>query len=137
MPEMTQGDYFREVQSIAETILEEALEYALPDATEDQLRETLEEGLWETIDSHQWVIYTAYNFDILRHSPNDGYTISEWGSSGIVQEYGLDWARLAFGALYADVSEVLWRLFEEREPEPEPMPPLPKVHWSRDPGRRA
>lgn len=115
--EMTQGDYYREVQSLAESILSETLEYEEPDATDDQLREALGERLWQDIDGHQWVIYTAYNFDVMRHSDNDSYYAENFGAETLVVDGTLNTAAIAFGALYADVSEVLWRLFDEREEE--------------------
>ena len=100
MSEMTQGDYWREVASIAETVAEESHADGLD-------RDDLDERLWETIDGHQWVIYTAYNFDILRHSPNDDYYGTNFGAEGIATDAGMNWSALAFGALYADVQERL------------------------------
>ncbi len=51
------------------------------------------------------VIYTAYNFDVLRFSDNDGYAIENWGAESAVKDGVLNTAGLAFGALYADVLE--------------------------------
>ena len=109
--EMTQGDYWREVDSIVESLLEECRD-------DKQDREGLDERLWETIDGHQWVIYTAYNFDVLRHSQNDGYTVENfWVEGRIVTDAGMNWAALAFGALYGDVSERLWDRVEDCDPD--------------------
>ena len=105
--EMTRSDYCREVRSIAESLIKEN-----PDAD----REEMEQTLWETIDGHQWVIYTAYNLEVLRHSENDDYSFQNFGAESCFDaETGIHWGRMAFGALYADVSEVLWEMFEERD----------------------
>lgn len=104
--EMTQGDYWREVRSIVDSLLEES-------HSDGEDREGLETRLWETIDGHQWVIYTAYNFDVMKHSPNDGYSAENFGADSIVKDGALDTAAIAFGALYADVSEDLWSRVED------------------------
>lgn len=115
---MTEGhEYWGEVASLARSITDEAFDY-LDDEdkaevlaadgdlnSSDNAREALDERLWETIDGHQWVIYTAYNFDVLRHSANTDYAVENWGVESIVDETGLKWAALAFGALYADVRD--------------------------------
>ena len=119
MTEMTQREYWEEVESLAKSITEETFDSldretqeaikatARSDAFDvsDTAREALQERLWETIDSHQWVIYTSYNFDVLRFSANEEYSITEFGADSILNKDrdGVNWAAMAFGALYADV----------------------------------
>lgn len=117
MDEMTQREYWDEVASLAKSITGETLD-SLDAETQaevrengfdavDSAREALQERLWETIDGHQWVIYTSYNFDVLRFSDNEEYSIVEFGADSVLTEDrdGIKWAALAFGALYADVLE--------------------------------
>ena len=114
---MTQREYWEEVESLAKSITEETLD-SLDAETQAKVREqgfdavdsaseVLQERLWETIDGHQWIIYTAYNFDVLRFSDNEDYSITEFGADSILTDDrdGIRWGALAFGALYADVQE--------------------------------
>lgn len=94
---MTEKEYYDEVKSLARRVLEETRERG----DEDELYDVLH----ETIDGHQWVIYTCYHYQVLQHSDNDGYTLAEWGSDGVVTNGVLNTSLLAFGALYGDVSE--------------------------------
>jgi hypothetical protein len=88
-------------------VIEEAKEY---DRDETDV-------LHETIDGHCWVIYTAYNFQVLQHSDNDGYAVEEWGSDCATRDGVLNTAMLAFGALWADVSDYMETAREEIEAE--------------------
>ena len=117
MADMTQREYWDEVESLAKSITEETFDYLddedKADVREngfdanDNAREALHERLWETIDGHQWIIYTSYNFDVLRFSDNEEYAIVNFGAESVLTEDkdGIKWAALAFGALYADVQE--------------------------------
>ena len=90
--EMNYGEYWREVASLAETITAEAA------ADGDDLHDRLH----ETIDGHEWVIYTYRNHEVLRFSENDEYALVE----GLYEPQAgepLNWAAMAYGALYADV----------------------------------
>ncbi len=97
---MNESEYWAEVRSLAENIVEEA-------ADQDLNEEEKEQYLWETIDGHEWIIYTAYHYDIMKHSPNDGYSAENFGAESIIKDGTLNTAAIAFGALYADVSERL------------------------------
>lgn len=89
----------------------------------DEARERQEEPyevLWETLDSHQWVIYTAYNHHVLAQSRNDGYAVDNWGADGIVEDGCIRWDRLAFGAMLGDCLETAeydWNEIPEAETE--------------------
>ena len=116
--DMSRHEYWKEVATLAKDITEECLE-DFDDETQaeiradeseglgsnDAFREALNERTHETIDGHQWVIYTAYNFDIIRFSDNDGYSAENFGADSIIKDGQLNTAAIAFGALYADVIE--------------------------------
>lgn len=67
---ITSQKYWEEIESIVKNCFDEK-EY--DDVSED----TWEDRLYEIIDGHQWVIYTAYYFDVLKHSNNDE-AIEDW-----------------------------------------------------------
>ncbi len=114
MEDMSRREYWEEVASLAKSITEECLGDFGPTVQGEirdsggkmyDFREALDERVWETIDGHQWVIYTAYNFDIMRFSDNSGYSAENFGAESIVKDGELNTAAIAFGALYADVIE--------------------------------
>lgn len=106
---LTEKEYWDEIKSIVDSVISESKEY-------DQDRE---DTLWETIDGHQWVIYTFYNYQVLSISPNAGYAVEEWGTDGIVTDGYLDTARLTFGAMLADCHEEMANRPDEEEDEEE------------------
>ena len=117
-------EYYKEVRSISDDIATEARSGS--HGTGEDCREWLLEYLHETIDGHEYVIYTQKSQFVLAHSTNDGYSVEEFGSEGIVTDGCLNWAFLAFGALYADVMECLDGLsmpdgseFDVNDPNPE------------------
>ena len=108
MADMGRNEYEREVERLAESITAEVWDYLDPDDRDEGggvFLDALNERLWETIDGHQWVIYTAYNYDVMRFSDNDGYSAENFGVDSIVKDGVLNTAAIAFGALYADVQE--------------------------------
>ena len=114
---ITEKEYWAEVRSTAESIFEEVREDEGIDTEPDDLRDPLGDRLRETIDGHEWVVYTWKAQQILSISPNDAYSIEEFGCEQVVQDGTLNWSALAFGALYADVSDVLWQLHSDWEDE--------------------
>lgn len=115
MEPITQHEYWKEVESISNELQSEALQELLDGGAEredidsNQIWEIMADRLHETIDGHQWIIYTYYNYQVLQHSPNDGYSAENFGTESIVDKSGnLNTAALAFGALYGDVSEYIW-----------------------------
>lgn len=115
MSNITQAQYWSEVNSLATSIVSEAAGQAGCNTADtfdrDSIYETIHDTvLHETIDGHQWVIYYAYNLDVLQHSDNDDYMIDNIGiepAGQVLKENGLSGlhAALAFWALYADVSD--------------------------------
>ena len=105
--------YFLECKGIAVDVIKETRERNLG-ASVEELREAISDYLWETIDSHEWVIYTHCAQRVLVESQNDGYAASPEGFGvEVVRDGVVNWSGLAFGAMYADVAEILWPLFDE------------------------
>lgn len=102
-------DYWNEVSALAKSIAEEAMSECDNDL--DDAQEMVNDRLLhETIDGHQWVIYHAYNLDVLQHSDNTEYMIDNLGNdeaSEVLTQGGLSGLHtaLAFWALYADVQD--------------------------------
>ena len=106
---MNNQEYWAEVNELADTIACEAMQ----DCEND--REAAEETIWdtrlhETIDSHQWVIYSSYNLDVIKYSDNEDYYSDHFGDDALahsLKQGGLDMlhCHIAFWALYADVTD--------------------------------
>lgn len=115
MAGMSNTEYWQEVHSIVDSLIEERE----PDDTEDDLQERL----WEDVDGHEWVIYTGYHYEILQHTDNDSYYVDNFGADGLTDGGHLRTELLAFGALYADCMDYFSRqevdYDEEEDPEPE------------------
>ena len=108
----TNAEYEKDVSEYAESILSETIADH-PEADADEMREEVQERLHETVDGCQEVIYTWRAQLVLAHSSNDGYAASEFGAESVLDSCGnLHWSALAYGAMYADVSEELWPLFD-------------------------
>ena len=93
---ITYSEYRQEIKALARSIEEECREYG---------REA-GDVLHETIDGHQWVIYTHHARTVLQMSDNDeavfdGLWHQEWSG------WGEAFTRGAFFAMYEDVAEEL------------------------------
>ena len=124
----TQYDYNTEINSIAEDLVNDAM-FTAKDENEDmefdELKEIAEElindtELHQTIDSHQWIIYTAYALPVIQYSPNDDYLIDNFGNEEagfILANSGLNalHTATAFWCMYADVQEQLEQAFDDYE----------------------
>lgn len=125
MTEMTSTEYWVEVKSCARTLIEETFEWMddKSEMTRDEIREAVmddinDSKLHELVDGHQWVIYNAYNLDIIQHSNNPDYMTDNFGNDQaghILSSDGLDslHTAIAFWAFYADISEELWEIHED------------------------
>ena len=109
MSNITSSQYWNEVQSLTVTIAEEAMAhcYNNRDDAEELISDSL---LHETIDGHQWIIYSAYNLDVYQYSDNSDYYVDNFGGDDaayVLKEKGLDGLHqaLAFWSLYADVQD--------------------------------
>jgi hypothetical protein len=130
MTNLTHSEYWKEISSIAETLVDEAMDEAKQDYDGnnpdfDELKEIAEESindsrLHETIDGHQWVIYYAYNLDVIQHSANEDYYSDNFGAESLassLEQGGLDalHCHIAFYAMYADVQDNIDNAFDEYE----------------------
>ena len=111
MSEITSSQYWDEIQSIADSMAEEAMADNDNDrsAAKDDINDS---RLHETVDGHRWVIYSAYNADVMRHSDNTDYYIDNFGgyeAVHVLKESGLDGLHnvIAFWCMYADVQDKL------------------------------
>ena len=119
MSELSHNEYWTEINSLAENMVSECMDECDNDreASEELINDS---RLHETIDGHQWVIYYAYNDDVIKHSDNDEYYTDIYGKEDIgtiVSEQGLDSFKtiVAFWAMYADVQDKLSDAFDEYE----------------------
>lgn len=90
--------YNAQIRSIAQTCVEEAAEY----------NRDLEDVLWETIDGHQWVIYTFKAQVVAIISDN----ADAW-QEAIDASEGLSPEQVAYFAMLEDVREVLSDALED------------------------
>jgi len=119
MENMTQLIYIEEIKGIATNLVKELMdEYEDREEAEEQTYDRLH----ETIDGHQWVIYYAYNEDVLEYSDNDEayqdcYDNESLGA--LVAEKGIDGVKpmMAYFAMYQDVSELLEQAFDDYQAE--------------------
>ena len=110
--------YRDEIRTSAKEILSEILDSRdAEDESPDDLRERIEERIWEFADGSAWTIYTSRALSVLSISDNADYTVSEFGTDGLAESFadGTIWSRLAFIAIYADTSEIVWQAFSAYE----------------------
>lgn len=70
---------------------------------EEGAREYLE----QSVDGCHDVIYTYAAQEVLRHSKNDQAYFDDFGTEGAIDDSGIQWSKLAYCALLADVYEEL------------------------------
>lgn len=114
---VSQSEYYAEVQSLAQEALDQAIEAKGADASVDTIRDAAYDIVHEVTDGHAWVIYYAQQNNILDHSENDSYGLTE----GLMEvTRGMTFSDIktqcAAWALYADVQEKLGELLDEYEP---------------------
>lgn len=123
MDTITQSSYNEEIQDITTCLVDDMM------SEHDNDREAAEEyshdRLHEVIDGHQWVIYYAYNDEVLKYSDNDEayqdcYDNESLGA--LVDEKGIDGVKpmMAYFAMYQDVSELLEEAFNSFEESLDP-----------------
>ena len=107
MNRLSKSQYYDEVDSLAKEALEDGRDH---DEAMDWIH--------ETIDGHQWVIYCAYNLEVIQHSDN-AYAIEDCydgeGYAQLMKDGGLSKLHsvMAYFAMHADVSQRLADLEEE------------------------
>lgn len=111
MNDITSLKYQAEVRNIATSLVEEAMSQTDNDS-EEAMELINDSMLHETIDGHEWIIYTFYNLQVIQRSENPDAMVDMYGSDGlgdIIKEKGLSGlhATMAFCALEQDVQEYL------------------------------
>jgi hypothetical protein len=136
MENISNNEYWEEVRDTAQNIVDEVTAEVLENhgiksskldhlyrenvaAWRDEIYETIfDSRLHETIDGHQWVIYTYYNLQVLQHTNNAEYMIDNFGgeSAASAIENGIDslHCAMAYWAMYADVAEQIDTVLDER-----------------------
>ena len=126
MEQLTYNEYWTEIKGIADSIVCEALQSVEIDNNnepmdfddkKEQAMDLINDSLLhETIDGHQWVIYYAYNLDVIKNSNNEDYMADNISNdfSGFDSLNSLHGA-VAFWAMYADVQEYIDDAFNEYE----------------------
>lgn len=124
MSNITNSQYWVEVQALAESIVSEAanqVDCTTQDTFDrDQIEELINDSLLhETIDGHKWVIYYAYNLDVLQHTDNAEYAVDNFGTEYVGEQLKKSLSDLhvclAFWALYADVQDHISGAIDEYE----------------------
>jgi hypothetical protein len=101
-----QRAYYATVRGFVEDLKSEIKDGNINDA--DGAREWLE----QSIDGCHDVIYTHAAQEVLRHSSNDSAYFDDFGSEGAITDNGIEWSKLAYCAILADVYEELGDLDE-------------------------
>lgn len=96
---ITMQEYWKEVDEVAKEVADETRE-------QDEDRNWAFDRLWETIDGHQWIIYTwAYPW-VLMHTDNEDMLFDEMGTQQ-AESYSQIMQQMAFMAFHQDVAEKL------------------------------
>lgn len=111
---MTSNEYWAEIEGLADTLVEKAMEYC------DQDRSAAEKhinysALFEAIDRHNWLYMTSICMDILQLSDNaDYFAQCLGGADEILRDGGIDKLHqvMAFYAMKADVQDRLEAAFD-------------------------
>jgi hypothetical protein len=95
--DITSSEYWSEITSIAENVKQDVREN----------EGDVSDAVHEAIDGHQWVIYTGYHFDVLRHCSDESAGIDEGliDANAALADGGLSrlTAQLAYCAMERDV----------------------------------
>lgn len=116
--DITQSSYNEEIKSIATDLVEELMQEH--DNDREMSEDMMHDRLHETIDGHQWVIYYAYNDDVLKYSENEEAYQGVYDNESLgqlVAERGINDLKtmMAYFAMYQDVSELLEEAFDTFE----------------------
>lgn len=116
---MNSYEYKKEIESTAKGIVEEALkDYSKEVVERDDIEERIQELLDEVVNGHEYISYTEYHYDVMKHSGNEESLEEEFGlqyAASIIEEEGFDGlvkAR-AFWAMYYDVQEEIGNILDD------------------------
>lgn len=117
---LTESEYHKEISRLADEAIHEAKEGTF--GIGEEAREGFLTWLHETIDGHQYVIYTAKSQVVLAISSNDGAYVENFGTDGVVSDGSLNWGALAFAAMEQDLVDEFGTRddFDVNDPNPEP-----------------
>lgn len=124
MDEITYSDYWTTVTEVADYLAEIV-------QTSEEIKEDFclfYDTIHETVDAHQWVIYTFYNAQIMSYTDSPD-AIFDMGIG--VPEGAESWTDIvlgfAFYAFYQDIEQNFWRRYDESGIEKiELIDPLPE-----------
>lgn len=103
MSDITYSQYWKEVAELAADCVKEAKERG------DELSDIIH----ESVDGHQWIIYTAYHTDVLKHTECDvSERFAEFGGPDLTRGWEGMTAQAAYLALESDVSDAAYKLRE-------------------------
>tara|TARA_R100001163_G_C5035842_1_gene175043 strand:- start:370 stop:732 length:363 start_codon:yes stop_codon:yes gene_type:complete len=113
------NEYWKECRDLAQELLNE-IRQEQPELDQDELLDEVNDRLHQQVDGHKWVIYYAYNLDVINHSDNEDYMIDNNGEDyacEVLKNSGLNGlhSNIAYWAMYADVSEHIYDLIEQLE----------------------
>ncbi len=94
---LTEQSYYEEIRNIADNLAQETGGDA----------DVASERVHETVDGHQWIIYTHYNAQVLQCSSNEGAYFDSYGPLEGCESYSDVVVKLAFAAMCQDVYEEL------------------------------
>lgn len=118
--------YRDEVKELAKGAVDTALEHhdwkrsAPQEISFDNLRETVDTNVHETVDGHEWIIYTKWHAKVIDASDNEDHFIDNFGAEAagdLIKEGGIDklTQSIAFFALRQDVMEAAEEMIKELE----------------------
>ncbi len=102
---VTYQEYWNEIKTLAESVLKEYDE------------ESRHDGAFETVDSHQWIIYNAYHYDVLRHCQDENAYFEQFGEAPTGESVHEILGKLAFVAMLQDVEGAIQDLRSEKQDE--------------------
>jgi len=110
---MEAKEYWDEIRSLAD-----AFRQAMKDGeiTDD---ETAEEWLHQTIDSHQFVIYTYKAKCVGLHTNNPDAMLDEFGAEGLVRNESVNYEGMAYCSMMADLRMLIEGWQDEQDDETE------------------
>ena len=91
---MTKREYYHEIFDIVNELVSEC------EGDEDRIQDMIH----ETVDGHQWIIYTHYNIEVLQHSNNHDAYFDNFGPLA-ADGFSDAMAKMAFAAMYQDCQE--------------------------------
>ncbi len=94
---LTEQSYYEEIRNIADNLAQET----------GGDTDVASERVHETVDGHQWIIYTHYNAQVLHCSRNEGAYFDAYGPLEGCESYSDVTVKLAFAAMCQDVHEEL------------------------------